>query len=274
MKITVKIGQYSYTTDSESISWIKELYEMPSKYAPVVYGPINQNQLPNIESRQWDYVSVLPNGFGAAAGREGNSIQKAILFVTLDSGTKWSKKEIVIKPTLLGKTIEIEGFDSMAVTLDNNICLGWAEKTWPEGKTHIINSTDQGNTWHHRTGKEGLVFLKAVDTNRIMRFDMGSISVSSDGGKTWKREKISIQWPEDYKGDKVPLLRKAQFVNHSTGYALVVHWRHNSVLNYVPDIGVLKTENAGRLWKHIAVLEGPNIGDVNGRHTLSLEIQT
>jgi hypothetical protein len=160
-------------------------------------------------------------------------------------------------------------FDSMSLPSSNSIVLGW-EDPWLHDcpQSHVVFSHDGGSTWRYTLLGHVNPYLAHDFQGRLLCLNVGYVMRSDDGG-TWTQEGFDVEWPPNYGDKKVCLLRHVQFLGPGHGYGLVVHWSKSMTAT---GVGVLVTTDNGKTWKHIATLPGPNYGDVNSRHALSLSL--
>jgi hypothetical protein len=239
--------------------------------------------LPQLKNGACDFATVLDNGFGAVAGHEDNAstaaespTSLACLFVTNDSGISWERLDAPeLSPRGLAQS-ECSSwppgrFEAMLVPAPGQIILSW-EDPWLFDcpMSHLVLSHDGGKSWHYNVlGVSNPDLAHDLD-GRLLCLNNGYYLLSDDGGATWRREEFHIEWPASYHNKKVSLLRHVVFVDRNLGYALIVHWSKDMS---VSGVGLVVTTDNGRIWQHVATLPGPNYGDVNSRHALSLRLQ-
>jgi hypothetical protein len=135
--------------------------------------------------------------------------------------------------------------------------------------SHVVFSHDGGNSWQYSLLGFSNPDLAHDFDGRLLCLNAGYYLLSDDGGDTWRKEGFEVEWPPLYQYKKVSLLRHVQFADRNLGYGLIVHWNKNTVAKAV---GLVVTTDNGHTWKHVASLPGPNFGDANSRHALSLRL--
>ena len=91
-------------------------------------------------------------------------------------------------------------------------------------------------------------------------------------GAEWSKRELTVEWPPDYEHKKVSLLRHVVFVEPNVAFALIVHWKQEPT--FAPaNVGLVRTTDNGAHWLHVNVFDGPDIGDINERHMLTLEVE-
>lgn len=91
-RFTLGVGQYAYSSHDGGTTWAQSLREMPARVTPIVRGQMDLFRLPpRPEGYYWDFVTVLPGGFGVAVdhGSKENGSRPAEVFVTQDGGRQW-----------------------------------------------------------------------------------------------------------------------------------------------------------------------------------------
>ena len=283
-RITVCSGQYAHSSLDGGYTWVTALREVPRNDFPVSRGPMNLAGLPQLKNGACDIATVLDNGFGAVAGHEDNGdtatespTSSACLFVTNHAGFSWKRLDVPgLSPRGLTQS-ECSSwppgrFESMLVLAPGTIIVSW-EDPWLYDcpMSHLVLSHDSGKSWHYNLlGASNPDLAHDVDGHLLCLND-GYYLLSDDGGATWRREDFHIEWPASYQDKKVSLLRHVVFVDRNLGYALIVHWSNRMS---VSGVGLVVTTDNGRIWKHVSTLPGPNYGDVNSRHALSLRLQS
>ena len=236
----------------------------------------------------WDCVSVLPDGFGVAvnhhatgvnAADTSSSTKLAGLFRTLDAGRTWHELRLDVRWRLvqaLGRWMiswPVEEFTSLVLLPPDGVVLSW-EDPWiyEDAKSHVIYSRDRGESWLYRSLGRAIPTLTTHDTGRLWVQGAGGLMESVDGGATWSRREFIVEWPPDHRLEKVGIVRHIAFVGPTTAYALIVHWERGP--SFTPShVGLVRTTDDGARWCHVHVFDGPDSGDVNERHMLTLETE-
>src|SRR5262245_13195343 len=101
-QITVGIGQYSYMSADGGGNWERRLREIPGNNSPTVRGNVDLSRLFRLSKTfVWDFVTVLPSGFGIAAGRapdcgerQHEDQMRALAYATDDAGASWHELDV------------------------------------------------------------------------------------------------------------------------------------------------------------------------------------
>ena len=285
--LSVGIGQHVHRSVDGGATWVRSLREIPGKHTPVVRGNVALSQLPGRPREAiWDCVSVLPDGFGVAVNHEATDANPADknaprslanVFRTVDGGRTWHEHRLNVnwKPIeIIGRwTISwpVEEFTSLALVRPDAVVLSW-EDPWifEDAKSHLIYSRDRGESWRYHGLGETNPTLTADDSGRLWVQKGEYFLESVDGGATWSRREFAVAWPTDHQREKVNLLRHVVFVEPNIAFALIVHWKRG--LTFAPShVGLVRTTDHGAHWLHVHVFDGPDVGDVNERHILTLE---
>ncbi len=276
VQIIVGIGQHQYCSEDGGRTWSIGLREVPRKATPVLTGKVDIIRLPSRPGESyWDFVTLLPCGFGVAVDHEKIDRETlANVFVTADAGLHWEKREAKPHlPLLRRPSWPVERFASLAVPSPEVIALAWEDPwlfEWPE--SHVICSWDQGKSWKYCHLGQSIAWLAVDFEGRLLSLGDSYYVQSRDDGRTWEKSPFELEWSEDYDGRRVALLREVTFTATAIGYALVVHWPTDSIPETSPNVGLVTTADNGMRWRHVQVFQGPNIGDVNERHILSLRV--
>lgn len=286
--LSVGIGQHLHRSVDGGVTWVRSLREIPGKHTPVVRGNIDLSRLPRRPREAiWDCVSVLPNGFGVAVNHEAvdtnptdkNAPNKlANLFMTHDGGRTWHEHPLDMDwklPEILGRwTVSwpVEEFTSLVLARPDTVVLSWEDPWLHEGaESHVIYSRDRGESWRYHGLGEANPTLTADDFGRLWVQKDGFLE-SVDGGAKWSKREFTVEWPPDYQHEKVGVLRNIVFVEPNIAFALIVHWKRG--LRFAPSyVGLVRTTDDGAHWVHVHVFDGPDIGDLNERHMLTLETE-
>jgi len=285
-EITVGIGRRTHRSADGGTRWVESLREVPPKHTPIVRGAVDLARLPGRPRETvWDLVAILPDGFGVAVDHElapaspsrpGEPSALAHVFRTRDGGRTWHEPELKprwkLRQILRRATLSwpVEEFASLVLSPPATVVLTWEDPWIHDGaRSHVILSRDGGESWrYHGLGSTNLV---ADGSGRLLALNDGFLLESLDGGAEWARRELAIEWPTGHR-QAGNLLRHAVFVDPSSAYALLVHWRCGA--SFAPShVGLLRTTDGGSLWRHVQVFDGPDAGDVNERHVLTLDVR-
>jgi hypothetical protein len=195
----------------------------------------------------WDFVTLLPCGFGVAVGHQdaGGGARAADLFVTEDGGRLWRQTSILRTEGWPAASGRVGRFASLAMPTPTGIALAWEDPWLLDGsQSHVVYSHDRGGSWGYRCLGDANPYLALDRGGRLLALNDGYYLASPDGGRTWAREYFVVAWPPGYGGARVALLRELTFTGPDLGYALVVHWRRG--FRGVPDAGLLTLTRVGR----------------------------
>jgi len=167
----------------------------------------------------------------------------------------------------------VEEFTSLVLVQPDTVVLSWEDPWIYEGaKSHVIYSRDRGESWRYHCLGYTDPTLSADHSGRLLALNDGFFLESVDGGAQWAKREFAVEWPSDHEHEKVNLLRHITFVEPNIALALVVHWQRGT--SYAPaKVGLLHTTDNGTHWRHVHVFDGPDIGDVNERHMLTLHVE-
>jgi photosystem II stability/assembly factor-like uncharacterized protein len=284
----VGIGQYLYRSGDGGASWARSLREIPGKRTPIVHGTVDLSRLPSRPRETvWDLVSVLPDGFGLAVNHEATDADPAStsardslanVFRTYDGGQTWREHRLSLswKPTEILRRwtmpSPVKQFDSLVLVRPDGVVLSWEDPWIHDGaKSHVIYSRDRGESWRYHSLGYTNPALTADESGRLWAQNDGYFLESVDGGAEWSKREFVVEWPDDHEGERVRLLRQVVFVEPNLAFALIVHWKRG--LSFAPaNVGLVRTTDDGARWVHVHVFDGPNVGDVNERHMLTLEV--
>ena len=284
--LSVGIGQHLHRSVDGGATWVRALREIPGRHTPVVAGNVDLSRLPHRPHEViWDAVAVLPNGFGVAVNHEATDRkvvdvdvpkQLANQFRTHDGGQTWHELRLNVNwtlPELLGRwTVSwpVEEFTSLVLVPPDGVVLSWEDPWLFEGaKSHLIYSRDRGDSWRYHGLGEADATLIPVDSGRLWLRGGGCFKESLDGGATWSKREFAVEWPADHPHDKVNLLRHILFTEPNIAFALIVHWKRG--LSFRPaHVGLVRTTDDGAHWFPVHTFDGPDVGDVNERHMLTL----
>ena len=283
-RLMIATGQYEYLSNDDGVSWGRSLRVIPPKYSPVVRGSIDLSCLPPQGGNfRWDFVTLLVSGFGAATGHESFDLLKSVarLFITKDGGKQWREQDprnsvslfrkALQRLDLLGPTWPVERFESQALIAPDGAALSWSDGGWDDQQSHVISTTDRGESWRYCGLGDTNPYLAADYDGRLLASNDGFFLQSLDNGNTWSKRSFHMDWPVDC-SKRVALLRHVTFAAPGIGYALVVHWPEPFTREMQPDVGLVKTADNGNRWSHLAKFAGPDVGDVNERHITSLKV--
>ncbi len=279
-RLTVSIGQYAYLSRDGGTSWVRSLREVPGRHTPIIRGDLDHSHLPpKPEGVLWDFITVLPCGFGVAVDHHtGDDRPPASLFVTEEGRRAWRQMELRVNSLGWHSTRPaswpVGRFASLALPTPGCIALAWDDPwLFDAPQSHVLCSPDGGVSWEYRCLGQSSPYLAHDYSGRLLALNDGYYLESPDGGRTWARRDSVVKWPAGYHHKKVALLRQVTFPAPNMGYALIVHWRHRSMNEPAPDVGLLTTCDNGNSWRHVHLFEGPNAGDVNERHVLGLRVE-
>ena len=278
--LAVGIGQYVHRSADGGATWARSLREIPGKHTPIVRGTVDLSRLPNRPRETvWDLISVLPDGFGVAVNHEATDADPAgtnapgsvaKVFRTHDGGQSWGEYRLNVDWKLTESPVE--QFHSLVLLQPDGIVLSWEDPWVHEGaKSHVIYSRDRGASWRYRSLGHTNPTLTADDSGRLLAQNAGYFLESVDGGAEWSRRDFAVEWPSGQQPENASLLRHVVFVEPNIAFALLVHWKRG--LTFDPaKVGLVRTTDRGAHWTHIHVFDGPDTGDVNERHMLTLEV--
>jgi hypothetical protein len=283
--LSVGIGQYVHRSVDAGATWARSLREIPGKRTPIVRGTVDLSRLPGRPREAvWDCVSVLPDGFGVAVNHEATDTNpaktgapgsRANVFRTHDGGQSWHEHRLSVSWKLTEimhrwTTSPVEQFNSLVLVPPDVVVLSWEDPWLFEGpKSHVIYSRDRGESWRYHNLGHTNPTLVADDSGRLLAPNAGYFLESVDGGAVWTKREFAVDGPSDRQPEKVHVLRQVMFVEANVAFALIVHWERG--LNFVPaKVGLVRTTDNGAHWFHVHMFDGPDIGDVNERHMLTL----
>jgi photosystem II stability/assembly factor-like uncharacterized protein len=276
-QFTIGIGQHIYRSPDGGSTWSRSLREIPGSHTPIVRSDVDISRLPaRAIGACWDFVSVLPCGFGVAVGHQAIDATSRVadVFITEDGARHWRQADPEVKSTKRDDERPVGRFASLALASPAGIVLAWDDPCLFDGsQSHVICSYDRGVSWEYHCLGPANPYLALDHSGRLLVLNDGYYLESRDGGRTWTRRVFVVEWPVDYRHERVALLRHVSFPDPGLGYALVVHWRGGFGNVPPPDVGLLSTTDDGNNWKHLHVFEGPNVGDVNERHILCLRVE-
>lgn len=284
--LSVGIGQHVHRSVDGGATWVRSLREIPGKHTPVVRGNVDLSRLPRRPRETiWDFVSVLPDGFGVAVSHEATDANPAEtsapsklakVFRAHDGGRTWHEHRLNVSwklTEIIGRwTVSwpVEEFTSLVLVRSDAVVLSW-EDPWiyEDAKSHVIYSRDRGESWRYHGLGHANPTLTADDSGRLW-VQSGGFLESVDGGAKWSKREFAVEWPSDHQHEKVNVLRHIVFVEPNIAFASIVHWKRG--LSFAPShVGLVRTTDDGAHWFHVHVFDGPDIGDVNERHMLTLE---
>lgn len=284
---SVGIGQRVHRSVDGGATWVTSLREIPGKQTPVVRGDVDLSRLPRRPRETiWDCVSVLPGGFGVAVNREATGANPqdtstpkklANVFRTHDGGQTWHEQRLDVRWNLIetmGRwTISwpVEEFTSLVLVPPDAVVLSWEDPWIFEGaKSHLIYSRDRGESWRYHGLGETIPTLTADHSGRLWIQKDGYFLESVDAGAKWSRREFAVESPAGQRHGRGNLLRHIVFLEPSIAFALIVHWK--SGLSFTPfQVELVRTVDDGAHWSSVHRFDGPDVGDVNERHMLTLE---
>ena len=283
-EITVGIGQYTHRSVDGGATWVKARRVIPGKHTPVVRGSVDLSNLPSRPRETvWDFVTLLSDGFGIAVNHETTGAkeptQLAHVFRTQDGGRTWHEHETKVKWKLTQAlrrafmSWPVEEFFSLVLSSPVTVVLGWEDPWIFDGaRSHAIYSRDRGESWRYHALGYANPFLAADASGRLLALGDGVILESVGGGPKWTRRKLTVAWPPGHQVKTEGMPRHVTFADPSSAFALIVHWRCGPT--FAPThVGLLHSTDGGATWRHVHVFDGPDIGDVNERHMLTLEVR-
>jgi photosystem II stability/assembly factor-like uncharacterized protein len=197
------------------------------------------------------------------------------VFRTHDGGQNWHELRLNVRWKLTDimrrwTASPVEQFNSLVLTPPGAVVLSWEDPWLFEGaKSHVLYSGDRGESWRYLSLGHTNPTLVADDSGRLLALNAGYFLESADGGAVWSKREFAVEWPSDHQHEKTNLLRQVMFVEPNIAFALIVHWKRG--LNFAPaKVGLVRTTDNGAHWFHVHVFDGPDIGDVNERHMLTL----
>ena len=276
VRFTVCIGQYEHRSE-DGTTWSRHPRELPDRHTPVVRGDLDPGRLPARSPKgHWDFATLLPSGFGAAVGREpvDATTDVADIFVTSDGGRHWVKREAKPRlPFFRRASWPAEQFGSLILPSPDLVFLAWEDPWIYDGaKSHLICSKDRGESWRYHRMSYTNPYLNWDPAGRLLALNGDYYLESLDGGNTWKKSPLHIEWPEGYDRKRVALIRHLTFTPAGAGYGLIVHWAPGAPGEPPPPVGLLTTTDSGGRWSHLHVFEGPTGCDINERHVLDLQV--
>lgn len=138
--------------------------------------------------------------------------------------------------------------------------------------SHVISTVDGGDSWRYFCLGDSNHFLATDNDGRLLALNEGYFLVSHDYGSSWRRQEFVVDWPERTDLRRVAFLRHVTFTDDGIGYALVVHWPKRFAHGVLPDVGLVMSTDSGLHWRHKAVFQGPDMGDINESHMMALRI--
>jgi hypothetical protein len=287
-EIIVGIGQYAHRSLDGGSTWVRTLREIPGRHTPVVCGTVDLAELPSRPPRTiWDAVWVLPDGFGVAMNHEVTDADPASpnapsslahVFRTNDGGRTWHELQLNVRWKLTQAirratmSWPVEEFNALVLTPDT-VVLSWEDPWIYDGsRSHMIFSLDHGESWRYNGLGYSYAYLTSDGSGRLMTWIGDFILESSDGGKQWTKRAFTVEWSPEFRHIKANALRHVTFAEPDVAFSLFVHWRHGG--SFAPaHVGLLRTTDHGTLWREIQVFQGPDVGDVNERHMLTLQVR-
>lgn len=283
-EIIVGIGRYAHRSVDGGSTWARSLREIPGKHTPIVRGAVELAGLPSRPPGTiWDAVSVLPDGFGIAVNHEATDADpastnapgsQAHVFGTNDGGRTWHELRLKVR-WKLAQAIRratmswpVEEFTSLVLPRPDTVVLSWEDPWIYDGaKSHAIFSRDRGESWRYNW--HGCYAFSDCSGRLISLRDDFSLE-SSDGGEHWVKRKLEVEWPPGFQHGKV--LRHVTFIEPDVALALVVHWKRRITFDPV-HVGLFRTTDHESHWRQIHLFDGPDVGDVNERHMLTLQVR-
>jgi len=283
-QIVVGIGTCRYTSNDCGSSWQKSYRELREKNSLIISGIAKKTDIPFFkEGIVWNQICILENGFGVAINKEiihpTFSDQRSIanVYITSNSGESWENKSLILKPFIIGRIMvgsywPVAEFQSLAVS-NNNVMLTWEDSGMrQEPFSHLLYSKNCAKSWRYRRLGQVDSKMYQSNTNKVIVTNAGVLLETENFGEKWIKRSFEICWPENYEHLKLKFLRNVVFTSNNTGFALIVHWKGN-MEHSEPDIGLLKTENGGDYWEHLAVFKSQIMGEeINKRNMLDLKI--
>jgi len=283
-EIIVGIGRYVHRSVDGGSTWTRSLREIPGKHTPIVRGTVDLAGLPSRPPGTiWDAVSVLSDGFGVAVNHETTDADPAStnapsslahVFGTNDGGRTWHEHRLKVRWKLTQAirratmSWPVEEFTSLVLTRPDTVVLSWEDPWIYDGaRSHAIFSHNRGESWRYNC--HGYNAFSDC-SGRLMSLRNGFFLESRDGGEHWAKRKLAVEWPSGFQHGKV--LRHVTFLELDVALALVVRWRRGITFDPA-NVGLFRTTDNGSQWRQLHLFDGPDVGDVNERHMLTLQVR-
>ncbi|MBN2499056.1 MAG: exo-alpha-sialidase [Deltaproteobacteria bacterium] len=282
MRLEVGIGEHGYVSRDGGRSW-----EHGERDLAAAQRGFESPLLPAAGERaRWAWLEMRA-GLGVAVRNE--RIRKELenrrrieslahVFLSSDSGATWRECDLAagLGPEALeriGCSWPAEAFSDVFVLPGARIALFWEDPwlyDWPD--MHVIHSGDGGAHWGYACLGDPCPVVAADPDGRLLAINHQRTLVSLDGGASWNERVHKVKWPVGCPHEKVPIPRHVCFVAPGEAYALVVHWHANDVPRSAPDVGLVRTIDDARTWKHVHVFENLDTPSVNSYGVLALKV--
>lgn len=252
-----------------------------------MHGARNTASLPAATGSAISHVCFGADGIGLAVGSEpvsGKDRRDSIarFWLTRDGGLTWQS----IQPNIgfwgrlrAGASWPPEEVESVTVLTDGRVAFAWEDPWLHEGPhCHIVLSADEGARWRYARLPDGCNWL-ASGPGPLRIFGAGRMASRSDS-KSFRSGTYGLLWnlPPGYWENDLPP-RFPQFTSEAEGFALAASWPRDDPPRRPeelppPLVGLLRSQDGGRVWKAVSTWEGPRSTDLNRRHELVLNVRS